>query len=280
MAVSISNAFVTLFDAEVKQAYQAESVLRNTVRLRTGVEGSTHKFPKIGKGVAQVRIPQTDVTPMNVSYSQATVTLSDYIAAEYSDIFNQAKVNFDERSELVQVVSKSIGRRADQLIIDALAASGTSNTVASSIGGANTNLNLDKLLAAKKAMDAGNVPMEGRHILIHANNLSALLGETEVTSSDYNSVKALVAGDVNTFLGFQFHTIGDRDEGGLSISSGDRVVYAWHQQALGMAEGMGIRTEINYIPEKTSHLVSSMFSAGAITIDAEGVVAITCDENG
>jgi hypothetical protein len=280
MAVSISNAFVTLFDAEVKQAYQAESVLRNTVRLRTGVEGSTHKFPKIGKGVAQVRIPQTDVTPMNVSYSQATVTLSDYIAAEYSDIFNQAKVNFDERSELVQVVSKSIGRRADQLIIDALAASGTSNTVASSIGGANTNLNLDKLLAAKKAMDAGNVPMEGRNILIHANNLAALLGETEVTSSDYNSVKALVAGDVDTFLGFKFYTIGDRDEGGLSISTGDRVVYAWHQQAVGMAEGMGIKTEINYIPEKTSFLVSSMFSAGAIAIDAEGVVAITCDENG
>ena len=280
MAVNISNAFVTLFDAEVKQAYQAESVLRNTVRLRTGVEGSTHKFPKIGKGVAQVRIPQTDVTPMNVSYSQATVTLSDYIAAEYSDIFNQAKVNFDERSELVQVVSKSIGRRADQLIIDALAASGTSNTVASSIGGANTDLNLDKLLAAKKAMDAGNVPMEGRHMLIHANNLSSLLGETEVTSSDYNTVKALVAGEVNTFLGFQFHVIGDRDEGGLAISTGDRVVYAWHQQAVGMAEGMGIRTEINYVPEKTSFLVSSMFSAGAITIDAEGVVAITCDENG
>ena len=280
MAISISNAFVTLFDAEVKQAYQGESVLRNTVRLRTGVEGSTHKFPKIGKGVAQVRIPQTDVNPMNVNYSQATVTLSDYIAAEYSDIFNQAKVNFDERSELVQVVSKAIGRRADQLVIDALAASGTSNTVASSIGGTNTNLNLDKLLAAKQQMDAANVPMEGRHMLIHANNLSALLGETEVSSADYNSVKALVAGELNTFLGFQFHTIGDRDEGGLSISSGDRVVYAWHQQAVGMAEGMGIRTEINYVPEKTSFLVSSMFSAGAITIDAEGVVAITCDENG
>ena len=280
MAISISNAFVTLFDAEVKQAYQGESVLRNTVRLRTGVEGSTHKFPKIGKGVAQVRIPQTDVNPMNVNYSQATVTLSDYIAAEYSDIFNQAKVNFDERSELVQVVSKAIGRRADQLIIDALAASGTSNTVASSIGGTNTNLNLDKLLAAKQQMDAANVPMEGRHMLIHANNLSALLGETEVSSADYNSVKALVAGELNTFLGFQFHTIGDRDEGGLAISTGDRVVYAWHQQAVGMAEGMGIRTEINYVPEKTSFLVSSMFSAGAITIDAEGVVAITCDANG
>lgn len=280
MAINVSNAFVTLFDAEVKQAYQGESVLRNTVRLRTGVEGSTHKFPKIGKGVAQVRVPQTDVTPMNVDYSQATVTLSDYIAAEYSDIFNQAKINFDERSELVQVVSKSIGRRADQLIIDALDAASTSLTVASSIGGANTNLNLDKLLEAKKLMDANNVPAEGRHMLIHANNLSALLGETEVTSADFNSVRALVAGEVNTFLGFNFHVIGDRDEGGLTLTSGDRQCFAWHQSSVGMAEGMGIRTEINYIPEKTSHLVASMFSAGAVGIDAEGIVEITCDENG
>ena len=59
MSVSISNAFVTLFDAEVKQAYQADAVLRNTVRLRTGVTAATHKFPKIGAGVAQVRVPQT-----------------------------------------------------------------------------------------------------------------------------------------------------------------------------------------------------------------------------
>jgi hypothetical protein len=163
------------------------------------------------------------------------------------------------------------------LIIDALDAASTSLTVATSVGGAGTNLNLDKLLEAKKLMDAGNVPMEGRHILIHANNLSALLGETEVTSSDYNSVKALVSGDVNTFLGFNFHVIGDRDEGGLPKPS-TRTCYAWHQGAVGYAEGMGIRTEINYIPEKTSHLVASMFSAGAVGIDAEGIVEIACTE--
>lgn len=280
MAIQVSNAFVTLFDAEVKQAYQAESVLRNTVRLRTGVEAATHKFPKIGKGVATVRVPQTDVTPLNVSYSQVTVTLSDYIAAEYSDIFNQAKINFDERQELVQVVSKSIARRQDQLIIDALTASGTSLTVASSVGGANTNLNLDKLLAAKKQLDAKNVPPTDRFVVIHANSLASLLDETEVKSSDFNTVKALVAGQVDTYLGFKFITVGDRDEGGLPLSSGDRKVFAFHKQAVGMAEGMGLTTRIDYIPEKTSYLVASMFSAGAVAIDAEGIVEITCDENG
>ncbi len=280
MAINLSTAFVTLFDAEVKQAYQGQAQLRPAVRVRSGVEGSTYKFPKIGKGVAQVRIPQTDVTPLNVTYGSVTATLSDYIAAEYSDIFMQAKVNFDERAELVKVVSGAIGRRQDQLIIDALVASSTSNTVASSVGGSNTNLNLDKLLAAKKALDAKNVPMDNRHIFIHANNLSGLLGETKVTSSDFNSIKALVNGELNTFLGFNFHTIGDRDEGGLPLSSGDRKVYAFHRDAIGMAEGIAPKTEINYIPEKTSFLVSSMFSAGAVAIDAEGIVEITCDENG
>ena len=280
MAVSISNAFVTLFDTEVKQAYQADAVLRNTVRLRTGVQASTHKFPKIGSGVATVRVPQTDVTPLNVSYSQATVTLVDYNASEYSDVFNAGKVNFEERQELVQVVGKAIGRRADQIIIDALAASGTSLTVSNDIGGTDTNLNVAKLREAKRLMDAGNVPMEDRYILIHASNLSNLLSETSVTSSDFNTVKALVQGDINTFLGFNFVTIGDRAEGGLTGggSGSDRTVYAWHKTSLGMAEGMGIRSEINYIPEKTSWLVSSMLSAGATAIDAGGIVSITCRE--
>ncbi len=280
MAVGISTAFVTLFDTEVKQAYQADAVLRNTVRLRTGVTATTHKFPKIGSGVAQIRVPQTDVTPLNVTYSQATVTLSDYIAAEYSDIFSQSHVNFDERQELVQVVAKAIGRRSDQMIIDALAASSTSLTVATSIGGAGTNLNMAKLREASRLLNTANVPAEDRYMLIHASQLSSLLSETAVTSSDFNSVKALVQGDITSFMGFNFITIGDRTEGGLTGggSGQTRKVYAYHKMAVGMAESMAIRSEINYIPEKTSYLVSSMFSAGAIAIDAGGCVDITCTE--
>ena len=49
MSTGLSTAFITLFEAEVKQAYQGESVLNNSVRMRTNVQGSTVKFPKIGK---------------------------------------------------------------------------------------------------------------------------------------------------------------------------------------------------------------------------------------
>lgn len=280
MSIALSNAFVTLFDAEVKQAYQGKAELVGAVRQRRGVEGSTVKFPKVGRGVATPRVGQTDVTPLNVGFSNVTLTIEDWIAAEYSDIFSQAKVNFDERNELVQVLGNAIGRRQDQLILAALAASGTSLTVSNDIGGTDTNLNVAKLRAAKGLMDKNNVPMQDRHIIIHANSLQSLLSETAVTSSDFNTVKALVAGELDTFLGFKFHTIGDRTEGGLAIDgSNDRVVYAFHKDAIGYGEGIAPKTEINYIPEKTSWLVSSMLSAGATTIDAEGIVAITCRES-
>ena len=280
MSVSLSNAFVTLFDAEVKQAYQGKAQLVGAVRARRGVEGSTVKFPKVGRGVATPRISQTDVTPLNVGFSSVTLTLQDWNAAEYSDIFSQAKVNFDERQELVQVVAAAMGRRQDQLILDALAGSSTSLTVSNDIGGSDTNLNVAKLREAKRLLDKGNVPFDGRHIIVHANGISSLLSETAVTSSDFNTVKALVQGDINTFLGFSFITIGDRSEGGLTGggSGVDRNVYAWHKSAVGMAEGMGIRSEINYIPEKTSWLVASMLSAGATAIDAGGIVSISCRE--
>ena len=249
----------------------------------TNVEGSTVKFPKIGKGTASVRIPQTDVTPLNVTYSQVTATMTDYIAAEYSDIFHQQRVNFNERQELVQVVSGAIGRRMDQVSLDALAAASGTGTVAKEIAddgstGSASNLNVGKLRAAKKALDAKNVPMEGRSIIIHANNLSALLGLTSVTSQDFNTVKALVNGELDTFLGFKFITLGDRDEGGLPLSGSDRTVYAFHRDAVGMAIGMNQTSRVDYIPEKTSFLVASMFSAGSVAIDSEGIVKITCTE--
>ena len=280
MAVSLSQNFVTLFDAEVKQAFQATQMLAGTCRTRTGVEGSTVQFPKIGKGVAALRIPQTDVVPLNIVSSNVTCTLSDFAAPEYSDIFDQSHINYSERNELVQVVGSAIGRRADQLKIDALNASSTSLTVANSIGGSTTNMNLAKLREAAALLNTNNVPKAGRHLLMHADQLNNLLSETAVTSLDFASTRALVDGQVNQFLGFTIHTIGDMDEGGLpKDGSNDRTCFAWHESALGYAESISQRTEINYVPEKTSFLVNAILSAGSVAIDDEGICKITCRES-
>lgn len=283
MSTGLSTAFIQLFDAEVKQAYQGSAVLNNVCRMRTGVVGSTANFPNVGKGQATVRTPQTDVTPLNTSFGTTSVSLTDYNASEYSDIFNQQKVNFDERRELAQVVGNAIGRRQDQVIIDALSSASAGSTVANTVrtsGSGASDLDVAKILAGKKALDAKNVPPTDRHLIIHANNLSNLLTDERAVSADYQQLKALVAGQINTFLGFTVHMIGDRDEGGLAIDgSSDRICYAFHKMAVACAVGIAPKTEVNYIPEKTSFLVTSMLSMGASVIDTDGLVDITCRES-
>jgi|TARA_B100000886_G_scaffold337249_1_gene297579 hypothetical protein len=284
MATTLSPAFVTLFEAEVHQAYQGSATLRNVARMRTGVEGSTAKFPILAKGSASVRTPSTDVVPLNGTFSSVTATLTDYVASEYSDIFNQAKINFDERQELAKLVGNAIGRREDQIIIDALIAGSAGTTVANTVvtsGSASaSDLNVGKIIEAKKGMDAKSVPPTDRHMIIHANSLASLLGDERAISADFAQVQALVRGEVNSFMGFEIHMIGDRDEGGLpKDGSNDRTCLAFHRDAIGCAVGIPPKTEVNYIPEKTSFLVTAMYSAGAIVIDANGLVDITCRES-
>lgn len=282
MSTNLSPAFVQLFEAEVHQAYQGAAVLRGAARTRTGVVGDTVKFPKVGKGTASVRTPSTDVVPINGEFSQVSVSLTDFVAAEYSDVFNQAKVNFDERQELAQLVGNAIGRREDQIIIDALDAASAGSTVAKTVvttGSATaSNLNVGKIIAAKKALDAKNVPATDRHFVIHANNLAGLLGDERAISSDFQTLQALVGGQINQMMGFTFHIVGDRDEGGLPLATADRTCFAFHRSAIGVAVGIAPKTEINYIPEKTSFLITAMLSMGAGAIDVDGIVDVICEE--
>ncbi len=282
MSTNLSPAFVQLFEAEVHQAYQGAAVLRGAARTRTGVVGDTVKFPKVGKGSASVRTPQTDVVPINGSFSSVSVGLTDFVAAEYSDVFNQAKVNFDERQELAQLVGNAIGRREDQIIIDALDAASAGSTVAKTVvttGSATaSNLNVGKIIAAKKALDAKNVPATDRHFIIHANNLAGLLGDERAISSDFQTLQALVGGQINQMMGFTFHIVGDRDEGGLPLATADRTCFAFHRSAIGVGVGIAPKTEINYIPQKTSFLITAMLSMGAGAIDVDGIVDVICEE--
>lgn len=280
MSKTLTANAITQFDMEVKHAYQGMGQLRPTARLRTGVVGSSHVFPKMGSGTATPRVPQTDVVPMNVAHTKATATITDWNAPEYTDIFDQQKVNYQERAELAETISGAITRREDQLVIDALDAASSTLTVSNDIGGTDSGLNVTKLRRARRLLNQQGVGKGDRTYLGHAVGEEALLGETETTSSDYNTVKALVSGEINTFLGFNFIFLEDRDEGGLSIDGSlDRQNFAYAKSAIGLAVGIDFRTEVNYIAEKTSWLANGIFSAGSVAIDALGIVELTTRES-
>ena len=281
MSINLTAAAIAQFDAEVKHAYQGSGLLRNSVRVRTGVVGSTHRFPKMGKGIASQRIPQTDVVPMNISHTNQTATLTDWAAPEYTDIFNQAKVNFDERRELASVIAGAIGRREDQLILDAIDAASTTLTVAVSIGGAASGMNTSKVRRAKSLLDNQGVPTGRgeRAFVLAAQGMEDLLGDSDANTTDKNMIKTLFDGEMSHWVGFEIIQMETRTEGGLPVDgTPDRTSYAYHRAAVGLAVGIDFRTEVNYIPEKTSWLANGLFSAGSVDIDALGIVEIASRE--
>lgn len=287
MSRELSTVAVTQFDTEVKHAYQSMGVLSGTTTERKGVVGNEYKFRKMGKGVAQQRTaPSADAIPMNIDHDLITCSLTDWDAPEYTDIFNAKDVNFDEVKELGMTIAGALGRRDDQIKINAMAAGTFSATpataegylVGTDVGGVGTNLNVTKLRRIKKNMDDEEVPAGGRHIMVSASGLEGLLGETQVTSTDYNSVKALVSGDVDTFLGFKFHVIGTRTEGGLPKSGAVRDGYAWHESAIGYANGMEVTTRVDWSVDKDSWKSTGYLKAGAVIRDIRGVVKYQATE--
>lgn len=275
MTNSASANFRTEFDPLVKQAYQGESLLMGKVRTRTNVNGKTYSFPVLGKGIASLRIPQTDVVPMNVVHTAKTVTLVDWDASDYSAVEDLDKLAFDEKRELVMSAAKAIGRRADQIVVDAMAASASATQVATSVGGSTTSLNIEKIVRAKRILDAAGVPGTDRVLLINAVALENALLETEIGSSDFNVLKALAAGEINKYAQFEFIMMEDRaNEGGLPISTNDRNCFAFHKDAVGLAMTGGVRSAVDFIPEKKSWLMTSAITAGAVTIDTDGVVDV------
>lgn len=277
MSKELSAVAMQQFDTEVKHAFQGAGKLKTAVTLRNNVTGDQYKFRKMGKGLANQKSTADEVTPMNVEHDLITCTLSNWNAPEYTDIFDQAEVNFSEQQELAKTIASALGRRQDQLIIDALDASTPLTTTVANGG---TGLTVAKLTdAAEQLVDQGvDMGMNSCHFAISARGLRGLLNETKVGSADYNNVRALINGEVNTFMGFNFHIIETRTEGGLSKAGNIRDCWAWAQSAVGMAIGIDLKTEVNYVPSRTAWLSNGIMKAGSVVRDTGGLVKVQIDE--
>jgi hypothetical protein len=282
MVMEATAVFVDSFDADVKVAYQGIKSLRDSVRVKTGVVGSTHRFPTAGAGVATQHNRGNDVVAMNAGRDKVVVTLEDWDAFDYEDIMDINKLNFDDKKIIAETTVKAIGRREDQLIIDALADEITNLTNLSPtqlVGNGTAAMTVAYLASASAILDANNVPSEDRTMIISSKQKSQLLNTTGVTSSDYNSVKTLVQGDIDTFYGFKFIMIGGRTEGGLPRAKEvEQYAFAYHKQAVGLAIGKDMTTMVDWIPEKLSWQIGCVYSAGAVAIDLAGIVVINTDD--
>jgi hypothetical protein len=266
MANTIHNAFITQFESEVHLAYQRMgSKLRNTVRQSNNVNGSTAKFQVIGKGTANTKSRNADVTGMELAHSTVTATLTDHYAPEYIDKLDELKINIDERQAVAQSAAYALGRKTDELIVAAMQ-TGKNSTI---INDAADAIAKADLLTAFETFGSADIPEDGgRYIAMSPAGYADLFAIDEFASSDYVGEQNLpFAGGMTMkeFLGFKIFS-------SSAISAGEN--FAYHSSAVGLAVGSDVQTEVNYVPQKVAHLTVSHMSMGAVVIDANGVYEI------
>lgn len=274
MSKTLSSVARTEFDTMVKQAYQGFGMLKPTVTLRSNVVADTYNFRRLGKGLANQKSTADLVTPMDVAHSFAIATLQNWNAPEYTDIFDQAEVNFDEKQELAEAIAGALGRRFDQLVIDAMDAS---TPDATDIPNGGTNLTVAKLISAKVALVDQGVGNKDLFFAAEAEGLGGLLNDTKATSEDFATVKALVNGTINSFMGFTFNFIETRTEGGLTVAANIVDSWAYHRQSVGVAQGFENKTSVDWIADRTAWLSNGMLKAGSVVRDTGGLVKVEYD---
>lgn len=269
MAVDISDAFVKQFESEVHTAYQRMgSKLRNTVRTKNNVTGTSTTFQKVGKGTAGTKSRHGNVPVMSIDHTPVECTLADYYAADYIDKLDELKIQHDERAVVTNAAAGALGRKTDALIIAAM--DGTSNTVSE---GGTTGINQTKINTVFEYFGNNDVPDDGeRYFVISPGGWTDLLGITAFSSSDYVGSEDLpYAGGMiaKRWMGFMFF-----QHSGLDVASNIRKNFAYHRTAIGHASGSEVQTELNYVPEKVAHLGTSYMSQGSVLIDTTGVYEV------
>jgi len=139
-----------------------------------------------------------------------------------------------------------------------------------------SGLTIGKLRRTKYLMDLAEVPNSDRMIVCGAQQVQDLLRTTEVTSEDYSSVKALVSGQLDTFLGFKFLSSQRLPR---NTSTDIRSVFAFHKSAIKFAMS-DRKVQMDILPTRRHALqIRSTMMLGAVRTENEKVVRIYCDES-
>jgi hypothetical protein len=286
MSSQITTAFVNQYSSNIQMlSQQMGSLLRGAVDVES-VNGEKAFFDQVGSAAAVLRTTRHADTPLiDTPHSRRMVTMSDYEYADLIDDQDKVRLLVDPTSTYARAAAAAMGRAMDDVIIAAAIGTAktgkdgsTSTALPSSqkVVHGSASLTIAKLLSAKEILDEGSVdPSIPRYIVCAPKQITSLLGTTQVTSSDFNTVKALAQGQMDTFSGFKF-IVSNR----LGLDSNShRQVFAFAGDGLKLAMGKEPTARIDERSDKSyATQVYYCQTIGATRMEEAKVVEIACSE--
>jgi hypothetical protein len=307
MASSIETSMVKQFSSNIYHlSQQKDSRVWSLFNRKETLNSEEAYFDRLGaiNDVQEKVGRNSDVQFSDVPYTRRRLTMSDYYWATLVDKEDKLRLIHSPESEFAIAARSQMARKMDDIGIAALLgtvysgkAGATAVTlpdtqkIAAVSGGAHSQFNIETLRHLKYKFDVNEVEDMNRHILLGAAEIRALLQEDEMTSSDYAAVKALVHGEINTFMGFNFHRIerlpfttasttidyatGAVGSGAGTAASGSKRCIAFAGSA--MIAGIGANPTAKLSERADKHYANQLYysmSIGAMRMEEEKVIEI------
>jgi hypothetical protein len=299
MSFEITTAFVEQYRSNVLNLVQQKgSRLRGSV-MEESVNGKNAFVEQLGSTTAQLRTSRHADSPLvSTPHRRRRLSLADYEWGDLIDQPDKVRLLIDPTNPYAMNAGWAFGRTTDQIILDALDGNSFDGAGVSipfaqasqelfagqpALGdftGAPIGVTVADLVLVKTAFMARNVDVDSDplHCAADAAFFGDLLNQTSVTSSDFNTVKALVNGEINQFMGITFHhtQLTPFSDGHDDSVPTDRRVMFWAQSGLMLGVGEDPMTRIEERADKAfSTYVFMRMTLGAIRLEEEKVIRLT-----
>lgn len=297
MSQQIPTHFVQSYTTNIQLLLQQRgSKLRNAVMTSSHTGKQATAVDQWGAVAASKRTGRYQpLLPQDTPSDRRWVFPNDYDWNDLIDNFDKLRMITDPQSSYVTNGTYAMGRAIDDEIILGLlgdnktgengaTSTGTiaafnsgSQLVGTNIGGANSNLNLDKLRAAKKILMKNEVDIDNDPLfmIMTASQHDSLLAETQVVSLDYNTRPVLVDGKITAFMGFNF-IVTER----LPLAGAVRSNIAFAKSGAHLGMWMDVKTDVRQRADLSSLpwqvYVEGTF--GATRTEEKKVVQVNCTE--
>ena len=284
MSTSIDTSFITSYEAKVHEVFQRQgSYLKDAVRVKDNVVGSTAVFQKIGKGTATTKARHGTITPMNQTHTAPSVTLADFYAGDWVDKLDEAKVNINERDALAAGGAMALGRKVDDQITTALDA--TTQTVITLTVTSKAAILATAIEFAEAAWD-NDVPNDGQvYAVVTSRYWSQLMTIDQFQRAEYVSAEGMSLmkgpmvgkGKWKDWMGIKWKMQTGLPGAGTATAK----CFIWHKMAIGyaVAQAAGniagqeaVAADITWHGDRAAHFVNHMMSGNALLIDDTGVI--------
>lgn len=235
---------------------QRGSKLQNSVRNEMQASKMDHYDQISATAVVQRTTRHGDTPLVNTPHSRRNITLTDFEWADLIDRQDRLRILNDPANAYSQNAAFAMGRKKDELILNAFTKAQTTGETAT--GGdapatevvfgtssttAGTALTVERLMEARTQLLYEDDTEEEMFCALTAYQIAHLLDDSRVASSDYNTIRALVAGQVDTFLGFKFIQVASSvnavTAGSAGAAANTRPVYFWKKSGIVLATGTG-----------------------------------------